>query len=74
MTSKEVVTKDMIRGHSILLHAIRLSDDPSVCPVPFLTKDDLLSFGQNILPRFQRGMDPQQVDSPSDAKKAKQKK
>jgi saccharopine dehydrogenase (NAD+, L-lysine-forming) len=49
VTSKEVVTKDMIRGHSILLHAIRLSDDPSICPVPFLTKDDLLSKGQNIL-------------------------
>ena len=29
---------------------------------------------QNMLTRFQRGMDPQQVDSPSDAKKAKQKK
>ena len=46
VTSKEVVSKDMIRGHSILLHAIRLSDDPSICPVPFLTKDDLLSKGQ----------------------------
>jgi saccharopine dehydrogenase (NAD+, L-lysine-forming) len=49
VTSKEVVTKDMICSHSILLHAIRLSDDPSICPAPFLTKDDLLSFGQNIL-------------------------
>lgn len=46
VTSKEVVSKDMIHGHSILLHAIRLSDDPSICPAPFLTKDDLLSFGQ----------------------------
>ena len=61
VTSKEVVSKDMIRGHSILLHAIRLSDDPSVCPVPFLTKDDLLSFGQNILPRFQRSTDLEDI-------------
>jgi ribonuclease-3 len=35
---------------------------------------DPLSEGQHMLPRFQRSADPQQVDSPSDAKKAKQKK
>ena len=35
---------------------------------------DPLSEGQNILPRFQRSADPQQADSPSDAKKGKQKK
>lgn len=46
VTSKDVITKDMIRNHSILLHAIRLSDDPSVCPIPFLTKEDLDSLGQ----------------------------
>jgi saccharopine dehydrogenase (NAD+, L-lysine-forming) len=46
VTSKEVVTKDMIRGHSILLHAIRLSDDPSICPVPFLKMEDLDSIGE----------------------------
>jgi alanine dehydrogenase len=57
ITSKGVVTKDMIHSHSILLHAIRLSNDITVCPTPFLTKEDLLSKGQNILPRFQRGMD-----------------
>ena len=62
VTSKEVVSKDMIRGHSILLHAIRLSDDTSVCPTPFLKKEDLLSFGQNILPRFQRSTDLDSVD------------
>jgi saccharopine dehydrogenase (NAD+, L-lysine-forming) len=57
ITSKDVITKDMIRAHSVLLHAIRLSDDTSISPVPFLTKEDLLSFGQNILHRFQRGTD-----------------
>jgi alanine dehydrogenase len=57
ITSKDVVTIDMIRSHSILLHAIRLPDDTSVCPTPFLTKEDLLSLGQNILPRFQRSTD-----------------
>jgi saccharopine dehydrogenase (NAD+, L-lysine-forming) len=41
ITSKEVVSKDMIRGHSILLHAIRLSDDPSICPTPFLKMEDI---------------------------------
>jgi saccharopine dehydrogenase (NAD+, L-lysine-forming) len=41
VTSKEVVSKDMIRGHSILLHAIRLSDDPSICPTPFLKMEDI---------------------------------
>ena len=46
VTSKDVITKDMIGRHSILLHAIRLSDDTSVCPTPFLTKEDLLSKGQ----------------------------
>jgi alanine dehydrogenase len=46
VTSKEVVTKDMIRNHSILLHAIRLTDDTSVCPTPFLKKDDLDSVGE----------------------------
>jgi len=46
VTSKDVITKDMIRNHSILLHAIRLSDDPSVCPIPFLTKEDLDSLGK----------------------------
>ena len=36
----------MIRNHSILLHAIRLTDDTSVCPTPFLKKDDLDSVGE----------------------------
>jgi saccharopine dehydrogenase (NAD+, L-lysine-forming) len=49
VTSKDIVTIDMIRGHSILLHAIRLSDDITVCPTPFLKKEDLLSFGQGKL-------------------------
>jgi alanine dehydrogenase len=49
VTSKDVITKDMIRNHSILLHAIRLSDDVAVCPEPFLTKEDLLSKGQGKL-------------------------
>jgi saccharopine dehydrogenase (NAD+, L-lysine-forming) len=57
ITSKDVVTKDMIHRHSILLHAIRLSDDIAISPEPFLTKEDLLSFGQNILHRFQRSTD-----------------
>jgi hypothetical protein len=35
---------------------------------------DPLSEGQHMLPRFQNPQNPQQVDSPSDAKKAKQKK
>ena len=39
----------MIRAHSILLHAIRLLDDITVCPTPFLTKDDLLSLGQLVI-------------------------
>lgn len=57
VTSKDSITREMIGEYSILLHAIRLSDDPSICPAPFLTKEDLLSFGQNILPRFQRSTD-----------------
>jgi hypothetical protein len=57
ITSKDVVTKDTIHRHSILLHAIRLSDDIAISPEPFLTKEDLLSKGQNILHRFQRSTD-----------------
>ena len=49
VTSKDVVTKDMIHAHSILLHAIRLSDDIAVCPTPFLKKEDLLSLGQLVI-------------------------
>jgi saccharopine dehydrogenase (NAD+, L-lysine-forming) len=46
LTSKDVITKEMIGEHSILLHAIRLSDDSSICPAPFLTKEDLDSLGK----------------------------
>ena len=49
VTSKDVITKEMIGEHAILIHAIRLSDDPSIRPVPFLTKEDLLSFGQLVI-------------------------
>jgi alanine dehydrogenase len=46
ITSKGMVTKDMIRSHTMLLHAIRLSDDITVCPEPFLKKEDLDSVGE----------------------------
>jgi saccharopine dehydrogenase (NAD+, L-lysine-forming) len=46
IASKDVITKGMIHKHSILLHAIRLSDDITVCPEPFLTKNDLDSVGE----------------------------
>jgi saccharopine dehydrogenase (NAD+, L-lysine-forming) len=49
VTSKDIVTIDMIRSHSILLHAIRLSDDTSVYCTPFLKKEDLDSIGELVV-------------------------
>ena len=40
-TSQSVPSLAVLRDHSILIHAIRLPDDPSKKIAPFLTKDDL---------------------------------
>jgi len=40
-TSKDIVSKEEILQHDILLHAIRLPDDPSIIYPPFLTLSDL---------------------------------
>jgi alanine dehydrogenase len=44
--SKDIITKALIFQHSILIHAIRLSDDVSICPSPFLLPSDLVSTGK----------------------------
>jgi alanine dehydrogenase len=46
VTSKDIITKDMIGKYSILLHAIRLPDDTSVHFTPFLEKRDLDSMAK----------------------------
>jgi len=42
-TSRSIPDRSVILDHDILIHAIRLSDDPSLAIKPFLTSTDLLS-------------------------------
>lgn len=43
--SKDCITKELIFSHHILINAIRLSDDISVTPAPFLVTEDLPQTG-----------------------------
>uniref|UniRef100_A0A6C0KTR1 Alanine dehydrogenase/pyridine nucleotide transhydrogenase N-terminal domain-containing protein n=1 Tax=viral metagenome TaxID=1070528 RepID=A0A6C0KTR1_9ZZZZ len=44
-TSRSIAQKKIIMEHDILIHAIRLPDDSSISPPPFLVKDDLSNMG-----------------------------
>ena len=46
MRSKDQITKELIFSHHILINAIRLSDDVSITPEPFLTMEDLHHTGK----------------------------